>query len=174
MRPSAVWRQWGLSSPGTDTQIAAGHAVEVAGVMVSTHTNANTSYVGVSPDANLDSTALTLNAGPISGTRSLQFLAGLPGVTAINNSWAGGNMATAPDGNSQVTLGLDWTAWRYDVLHVVAGSYTSGNTTISAYPSDNFNGLTVAYSCSKAALPVTKGAARLDPSDDPIKDPAIG
>lgn len=66
-------------------------------------------------------------------------------IRAINHSWGKLplNANVAPDGNSLVTLGLDWIAQRFDVLNVVAGVQDS---TGQRLPSDNFNGVTVARS----------------------------
>ena len=52
------------------------------------------------------------------------FIATRPGMRAVNHSW--GKPTVDPndplDGNSQLTLALDWSASQHDVLHLVAGN----------------------------------------------------
>jgi hypothetical protein len=65
-------------------------------------------------------------------------------VRVINHSYGFQNPAGPYDGNSQITMGMDWVASRYNVLNVVAGDQTSGPN--PGNPSDNYNGVNVATS----------------------------
>lgn len=80
------------------------------------------------------------------------------GATIVNHSWggvpvgfragAGGSPPNAPanpgvmNNQSQLTLMIDWSARRYNALHVVAGNET-GPAQYSALPTDMFNGMNV-------------------------------
>ncbi len=50
---------------------------------------------------------------------------------------------TVPDGNSVLTQFVDWSATKHDILDIVAGNEGAGGKPV---PTDNFNGMTVAYS----------------------------
>ena len=65
-------------------------------------------------------------------------------VRAINMSF-GNPLATGKilDGNSLLTQFVDWSAREHDTLYVVAGNEDAGGIPI---PTDNFNGMTVAFS----------------------------
>lgn len=52
------------------------------------------------------------------------------------------------DGGSHLSSFVDWSAWRHDVLYVVAGRETGGGAGL--VPSDNYNGITVAASSDLA------------------------
>jgi hypothetical protein len=66
-----------------------------------------------------------------------------PHIRAINHSWGLNTvLGDGPySGDSRITLGMDWIAQRFDVLNVFAGAYDS----LGDLPTDNFNGVTVAY-----------------------------
>jgi hypothetical protein len=133
--PAAVFLRDGNAVPNND--IVNDHAERVAGIMVSTD---QLTYTGVAPQALLFASAYGLPGTDSDILLTIQKIASQSGMRAINPSWGEplkpGGMT---DGNSQVTLGIDWSASRYDVLHVVAGS--EGHSI--PIPSDNFNGITV-------------------------------
>jgi hypothetical protein len=147
--PEAVFRQ--ELSPNTADVLD--HSTQVAGVMISTDATAT----GVAPGASLYGSAyVTLGSTDAifaDVLASVQHIATQTSpstpkgdVRAINHSWgkplpAGSSL----DGSSQLTLGMDWIATKYDILNVVAGN----EGTNIPLPTDNFNGVTVAYT-SKA------------------------
>jgi hypothetical protein len=124
------------------------HASMVANVMVSR----DKARPGVAPDARLYSTAV---GSPRQTSQQLecaasQFLAQQNGgdLRAINYSFgeplSRDQRANAVlDGNSLLTQCLDWSARVNNVLHLVAGNQGRGGIPI---PTDNYNGLNVAYS----------------------------
>jgi subtilisin family serine protease len=115
------------------------HATRVAGTMVG-------SGFGVAPQASLYSSAyetLGTDPGYVHAIQSLQRIATRPnsaGTRAINNSW--GKPGTA-NGNSLLTLGVDWLASQHDVLLVFSGREDSS---VGPIPKDNYNGMIVAAS----------------------------
>jgi len=139
VRPTAVFRRAGAVNP--DSNIT-DHAVNVAGVLLSDHPL----HRGVATGVSLYSSAFV---GPITPPsypqqlRALQHLALQNGgdVRAINTiTGVGGGIY---DGESLLTLGLDWSARRYDSLYVMA----RGNAGVGpSVPRDNFNGLDVTAS----------------------------
>ena len=125
------------------------HAATVASVMVSQDKD----LTGVAPNAVLYSAAV----GPIRGRSgqpdeclSSQQIALSNGgdVRAINFSF-GEPLARDPrpeavlDGNALLTRCIDWSALEHDTLYVIAGNQGGGGIPI---PTDNFNGINVAYS----------------------------
>lgn len=125
------------------------HAATVASVMVSQ----DKTLTGVAPNAVLYSAAV----GPIRGRSgqpdeclSSQQIALSNGgdVRAINFSF-GEPLTRDPrpdpvlDGNALLTRCIDWSALEHDTLYVIAGNQGSGGIPI---PTDNFNGINVAYS----------------------------
>jgi hypothetical protein len=124
------------------------HATMVANVMVSK----DKARPGVSPNARLYSTAVG-NARQTSQPKEClasQFIAQQNGgdLRAINFSF-GDPLGRPPrsrevlDGNALLTQCLDWSARVNNVLHVIAGNQGKGGIPI---PTDNFNGVDVAYS----------------------------
>jgi hypothetical protein len=110
-----------------------GHAEEVAGVMISTHGT----HKSVAREAALYSAATGNDA-----MLAIQHVATRNNgdIRAINHSWG---MSDGPlDGTSHLTLGVDWSASEHDTLHVVSGNQGSGGYPL---PTDNFNGVDVAY-----------------------------
>jgi hypothetical protein len=125
------------------------HAATVASVMVSQDKN----LTGVAPNAVLYSAAV----GPIRGRSgqpdeclSSQQVALSNGgdVRSINFSF-GEPLVRDPrlepvlDGNALLTRCIDWSALEHDTLYVIAGNQGGGGIPI---PTDNFNGINVAYS----------------------------
>jgi subtilisin family serine protease len=124
------------------------HATMVANVMVSR----DKARPGVAPNARLYSTAVGTARQTSQSKECLasQFIAQQNGrdVRAINFSF-GDPLGRPPrsrevlDGNALLTQCLDWSARVNNVLHVVAGNQGKGGIPI---PTDNFNGVNVAYS----------------------------
>lgn len=149
VRPEAVFLRNGATNP--DQNVDA-HAVRVAGIMIAQGGGAQAQdgggHVGVSQRSKLYSSAyvtLGSNPGYQHALLAMQHVAqqNAGDVRAINLSWGkplvGGALL---DGSSLLTLGLDWSARADNVLYVVAGNETGGGIPV---PSDEFNGLTVAF-----------------------------
>jgi hypothetical protein len=123
------------------------HAGMVAQAMVSRDKR----YPGVAPEARLYSTAM----GPLSeNLQPQQCLAGQfvsrqdgSNIRAVNLSYGESLERDARgdaqlDGNALLTLCLDWLTQQQNLLFVVAGNQGTGGIAI---PTDNYNGITVAY-----------------------------
>ena len=152
--PAGVFEQNDPGVPPDDDEVS-NHSQEVAGVMISTDaTDPNMvgdAPIGVATGASLFSSAYIttgVTPGYDDAILTFQFIATRPGMRAVNHSW--GKPTTDPnntgpsDGNSQLTLALDWSASQHDVLHLVAGN--QGSVADKPVPKDNFNGMTVARS----------------------------
>jgi hypothetical protein len=139
---------------------AAGHhSIGVAGVMISTAMdtpNTPITPTGVSLGASLysigqESTETVDDVYLALATQRIALLPGIPGVdvsaTTVTTSVTSSSGDT--DGNALYTLFVDWSARVHDVLYVVAGTEALPGMprppNITA-PTDNFNGITVAYS----------------------------
>jgi hypothetical protein len=133
-----------------------GHALRVAGIMIGS-AGAPTS---VSPGASLYSAGyaypFVLDDEQLLTT---QYIAKRYAFTdsrhirVINHSW--GDVSGGPyDGNSPLTLGMDWMASRFDVLNVNAGPY-SDKVDI---PTDNYNGITVAFTAKSRWISASRCA----------------
>lgn len=147
--PVKVGRVFFLDQQPNPNQYVDGHAANVASVMVSQ----DKTLTGVAPEALLYSAAV----GPIRG-RSGQpeecfasqqvALSNGGDVRAINFSF-GESLSRDPrpdamlDGNALLTQCIDWSQRVHDVLYVIAGNQGGGGIPI---PTDNFNGINVAYS----------------------------
>ncbi len=127
------------------------HSTLVAGVMISRDTtvvNSDTA-VGVAPQANLFATGLisvpTQNVHDVLSVAA-QHIATRDGgnIHAINLSFGLPLASQLPDGTSLFSSFVDWSARVHDVLYVTAGPEISSPDVIT--PTDNFNGITVAYS----------------------------
>ena len=142
----AVFFRDRLASPN---QYVDGHAANVASVMVSQDKN----LTGVAPGATLYSAAI----GPLEGRNgqpeecsASQHVALQNGgdVRAMNFSF-GEALGRDPrpnamlDGNALLTQCVDWSHRVHDMLYVIAGNQGSGGIPI---PTDNFNGINVAFS----------------------------
>jgi hypothetical protein len=134
------------------------HPTLVAGVIISTD---NVDHDGVGPlDAPLGVArqaqlyavggSLTIAGNPYgqAAWSTQKLIETAPGITAINHSYGiGYSPAFAfADGNSDLSQYLDWSASRYDVLHVVAGNENGPSGIPTPIPTDQFNGITVASS----------------------------
>ncbi|NEQ43274.1 MAG: S8 family serine peptidase [Leptolyngbya sp. SIOISBB] len=147
--PVKVGRVFYLDQQPNPNQYVDGHAANVASVMVSQ----DKTLTGVAPDAVLYAAAI----GPIRG-RSGQpeecfasqqvALSNGGDVRAMNFSF-GESLIRDPrpdailDGNALLTRCIDWSQRVHDVLYVIAGNQGGGGIPI---PTDNFNGINVAYS----------------------------
>jgi hypothetical protein len=144
--PAAIFEvttgQGGLTA-GANT---ADHAEQVAGVLISNDTTAR----GVAPGASLYASAhLT---GPSSGSAdfdqtllTIQHIATQSNMRAVNHSWGKVlPLGQQLNGNSKLTMGLDWSATTHDVLHVVAAVNAGPQGLV--LPKDNYNGITVGIS----------------------------
>lgn len=130
------------------------HTTQVASVMISKDTSDSSSPAngdnprGVATDASLYASAYIVPGGGVGPYQeallSTQYVAQRPNMRAVNHSWQKPRQSVnAPlDGNSQLTLGMDWIASRYDVLNVVGGNQGENQP----LPKDNFNGMTIAAS----------------------------
>jgi hypothetical protein len=132
-----------LSSPNVDI---GEHAIEVASVMI----GAAGAPTSVSPGSSLYSSGFTAAGTTSDELISTQYIAKRFAVSddrhirAINHSWNDlPPDVDPPDGNSLLTLGIDWMASEFDVLNVFAGTQDGSDLRI---PTDNYNGITVAKS----------------------------
>jgi Subtilase family len=136
-----------------DTNVA-DHATAVAAVMI----GKDRRFLGVAPDAQLYATAIgTVNRpGQPEECRSIEHIAKQHGgeVRAINLSF-GEPLERDPrprpqlDGNALLTQCLDWSARVHNVTYLVAGNQGQGGFPI---PTDNYNGITVAYSTLRQGI----------------------
>ncbi len=119
------------------------HSLQVAGIMIST----DAMLMGVAPGASLfaiGDNGTAPDFDPESAI-SAQHLTTLPFVLirAINMSFGnplvGGHVL---DGDQLLTQFVDWSARDDDILYVIAGN----EGTMIPIPTDNFNGMTIAYS----------------------------
>jgi len=147
--PVKVGQVFFLDQPPSPNQYVDSHAANVASVMISQ----DKTLTGVAPNAILYAAAV----GPIRG-RSGQpdecfasqqvALSNGGDVRAINFSF-GESLSRDPrpnarlDGNALLTKCIDWSQRVHDVLYVIAGNQGGGGIPI---PTDNFNGINVAYS----------------------------
>lgn len=124
-----------------------GHAQNVASIMIS----AAKGLQGVAPGARLYSSAAGTpkRYGQPEECLSAQYVAEQNGgdVRAINFSF-GESLRQDPrsnptlDGNALLTQCIDWSARVHNVLYVIAGNQGKGGISI---PTDNFNGINVAF-----------------------------
>ena len=105
-------------------QFADDHSLQVAGIMIG-KPGAPTS---VAQNASLYSTSFGANPAALKEVISSQYIAKRfpfndPNhIRVINHSWGGREFEGPFDGNSQLTLGMDWIASQFDVLNVIAGA----------------------------------------------------
>ncbi|MBD2384781.1 S8 family serine peptidase [Cylindrospermum sp. FACHB-282] len=130
------------------------HAYNVAGVMVST----DKGLPGVAPGARLYSSAVgsMKNMGQPEECLSAQHVAlqNNGDVRAINFSFGEPlNRDPRPeavlDGNALLTLCIDWSSRVHDVVYAIAGNQGKGGIPI---PTDNFNGVNVAFSSRRGGI----------------------
>lgn len=145
IQPSQVFYQNGAATANEQVDH---HATMVAGVMISRDNRSP----GIAPAARLYSTAIGKvdRAGQPEECRSIGYIARQNGgdVRGINLSF-GEPLERDPrlnarlDGNALLTQCLDWSARVHDVTYAVAGNQGKGGISI---PTDNYNGINVAYS----------------------------
>ncbi|MEM9805975.1 MAG: S8 family serine peptidase [Cyanobacteria bacterium P01_D01_bin.56] len=148
--PVAVNQVLQLDGPAIADEFVDDHANHVASVMISQEKR----LVGVAPDATLFSAAIGPLTGDISGqpqeclTTQQIALRNSGDVRAINFSF-GEPLLNDPrpnatlDGDALLTQCVDWSSIVHDALYVIAGNQGGGGIPI---PTDNFNGINVAYS----------------------------
>jgi len=155
--PADVFIQDNPGNPPPNTADIHEHSQEVAGVMISTDVTDGVAPpevvngiapTGVATGASLYSSGyvtLGVDPGYQHAILTFQFIASLPNTRAVNHSW--GKATESPgdplDGNSLLTLALDWSASQHNVLHLVAGNQGAGGRPV---PKDNFNGMTIGRS----------------------------
>lgn len=130
------------------------HATMVASVMVSRDKR----FPGVAPDARLYAAAVGIpkDGGQPEECLSIQHIAqqNSGDVRAINLSF-GEPLERDPrpnaklDGNALFTQCLDWSARVHNVSYIVAGNQGKGGISI---PTDNYNGINVAYSTVRQGI----------------------
>ncbi|WP_042341410.1 S8 family serine peptidase [Calothrix sp. PCC 7507] len=130
------------------------HAYNVAGVMVSK----DKALPGVAPNARLYSSAVgsTKNMGQPEECLSAQHVAlqNSGDIRAINFSF-GEPLSRDPrpeavlDGNALLTLCIDWSTRIHNVVYAIAGNQGKGGIPI---PTDNFNGVNVAFSSRRGGV----------------------
>jgi subtilisin family serine protease len=142
------------NSPAKSNSSVDAHAYNVAGVMVSQ----DKGLPGVAPGARLYSSAVgsTKNMGQPEECLSAQHIAlqNSGDVRAINFSFGEPlNRDPRPDavldGNALLTLCVDWSSRVHDVLYAIAGNQGKGGIPI---PTDNFNGVNVAFSSQRGGI----------------------
>lgn len=157
-----------MNNPGNPTANAevTDHAQEVAGVMISTSTVDGTGVdddgdplangiapTGVATGVSLYSSAYVTegtNPGYDDAILTMQFIASIPNMRAVNHSWGKEEVdfSNPNNGESLLTMAIDWSAIRHNVLHLVAGN--QGMTANKPAPKDNYNGMTIGRSAKAA------------------------
>jgi hypothetical protein len=147
--PVRVNRIFELNGPAIADESVDAHANNVASVMISQ----DKMLRGVAPDASLFSAAigaLSESTGQQEECLAAQYVAlrNSGDVRAINFSF-GEPLSRDPrpnavlDGNALLTQCIDWSSRAHKLLYVIAGNQGQGGIPI---PTDNFNGINVAYS----------------------------
>ncbi|HIK26738.1 MAG: S8 family serine peptidase [Oscillatoriaceae bacterium SKW80] len=145
----AVTRVFQRNNPAKPNTNVDAHAQQVAAVMIGN----NKAMRGVAPAARLYASAVANNHGKNRQAQeclATQHVALQNGgdVRAINFSF-GEPLSLDPrpnpilDGNALLTQCVDWSARVHDVLYVIAGNQGKGGIPI---PTDNYNGINVAFS----------------------------
>lgn len=139
------------AKPNTDVE---DHAGMVASVMISK----DKAVPGVAPGARLfvSAAGTSKNSGQVEECLSAQHVASQNSgdIRAINFSF-GEPLSKDPrpdavlDGNALLTQCIDWSARVHDTVYVVAGNQGKGGIAI---PTDNFNGMTVAYTARREGI----------------------
>jgi subtilisin family serine protease len=143
------------NEPAVSNKNVDNHASMVAGVMVSQEKR----FQGIAPKAKLFVSAVGTikKSGQAEECIASQHIATQNGgdLRAINFSF-GESLQRDPrkdnarlDGNALLTQCVDWSARVHDVVYVVAGNQGKGGIPI---PTDNFNGITTAYSTQRKGI----------------------
>jgi hypothetical protein len=162
--PADVFRLDGAANVADTSQ----HAEQVAGIMISkddadSDMDGDTA-VGVAPDALLYASAFNAggNAQPQVAIAAQHIALQHSGdVRAINFSFGQFIGSDQLDGNSLLTKFIDWSAHEHDVLYVIAGN----EGTHVPIPTDNYNGVTVAYSTLVGGVYQQYGSFNTDDED---------
>lgn len=137
--PSGVYLRGGNPVANQNTTGDRGHATQVAGVMIAD----GVTNKGISTGASLYASA-AMPQGKQEDVYA-QFMSAVQQVAlqsprAVNMSfWNGGNA----DGNSLLSLGVDWSAKKYDILNVMSRGNVGEPGIV---PKDSYNGVAVAES----------------------------
>jgi subtilisin family serine protease len=149
--PKGVFYRNVLASSNTNVD---NHAIMVAGVMISQ----DKQLPGVAPEAKLYASAVgsLKDGGQAQECLATQHVAKQNGgdVRAINFSF-GESLERDPrenaklDGKALLTECIDWSARVHNTLYVIAGNQGTGGIPI---PTDNFNGITTAYTTKRKGI----------------------
>lgn len=155
--PKAVFRKDGDATADDVDEVTGRHPTQVASVIISTETRDLNSDGdiprGVAPRALLYASAFIEPDSQQDMLLSIDKVAHQPEMpepeipdnlkVRVTNLSALLPVPTGvtPNGQSLVTLGLDWSARRHDVLYTVSG--VQSHTPPQIIPSDNYNGVTV-------------------------------
>ena len=130
------------------------HAAMVAGIMISR----DKAFPGVAPGARLYSSAVgsPKKSGQAEECLTAQYIAMQNGgdLRAINFSFGeplerDSRPNAVLDGNALLTQCIDWSTRVHDVLYAIAGNQGKGGIPI---PTDNFNGINVAYTTRRDGI----------------------
>lgn len=153
-RAFALMRVFYRDTPAKADSNVDGHAAMVAGVMISS----DKGLPGIAPEARLYASAVGApqKTGQPEECLSTQYVAMQNGsdVRAINFSFGESlERDSRPnpvlDGNALLTQCIDWSARIHDSLYVVAGNQGTGGIPI---PTDNYNGVNVAYTTRREGI----------------------
>ncbi len=142
-------------------------AEHVAGILISQDENLR----GIVPDADLFASAYVTPGTDPGFQHALLATQDIArrndgDLPVINHSWGKPLEPGARlDGNSLLSLGMDWMAQEYEVLHVFAGNFGSGG---SPLPTDSYNGLVV------GAAELTGGVFSRIHAENRFQEDAIG
>ncbi|NJM97024.1 MAG: S8 family serine peptidase [Phormidesmis sp. RL_2_1] len=158
-----VWRIFELDGPAIADTSVDGHAANVASVMIS-H---DKMFRGVAPDAVLYSAAVgsfdEFTGQPEECLAAQHVALQNSGDVRATNFSFGEPLSRDErpnarlDGDALLTLCIDWSSRAHKLLYVIAGNQGRGGIPI---PTDNFNGINVAYSTR-----VDGKFVRLDPAN---------
>jgi Subtilase family len=150
----AIAQVFHIDNPAQSNVEVDPHATMVAGIMVS----AEKAFPGVAPGARLYSSAVgsPKTSGQAEECLSAQHIAlqNSQDVRAINFSFGeslqrDSRPEATLDGNALLTQCIDWSSSTHNTLYVIAGNQGSGGIPI---PTDNFNGVNVAYSTRREGI----------------------
>jgi hypothetical protein len=151
---SAVTQSFFRNNPAKPNTEVEDHATTVASVMI----GKDKAVPGVAPGARLFASAAGTSkaSGQIDECLSAQHVAMQNGgdIRAINFSF-GEPLSKDPridavlDGNALLTQCVDWSARVHDVVYVIAGNQGKGGIAI---PTDNYNGMNVAYTARRGGI----------------------